>query len=223
MQNLKVGLVGAGSMADFHVRAWGRSPSVRIVAICSQRAETVEKRKKEWSISRGYTDFRGLIRDQEVDAVDIVAPNSLHAQIATAALSAGKPVFCEKPPALDAQETLSMVKAASSSGKLLMFGFMFRFSEKMRLVRELIQAGALGDITYVKAGVIRRFGSPGGWFTDRLVAGGGPLIDVGVHLIDLVEFLMGEPEPVSVYGSYADPQTMPNRSEMTKPRFPLSA
>ena len=199
-RSVGIGLVGAGSMADLHVRAFSKIRAVNLVAVCSRQVETVEKRKKEWGIRRGYADFNELVRDPDVDAVDIVAPNSLHARIAIAALSAGKPVFCEKPPALNAEETQEMNRAASASGKSLMFGFLFRFSEKMRLVRELVGSGRLGDILYVKAGVLRRCGSPGGWFTSRHMAGGGPLMDVGVHLIDLAAFLMGEPRPLSVYG-----------------------
>jgi predicted dehydrogenase len=187
-------------MADFHVRALSACPSARLTAVCSRSALTVEKRQKEWGVSSGYTDLKRMLEAGDVDAVDIVTPNSLHAPMTIAALASGKSVLCEKPPALNARQAEDMVAAASAGGKLLMFGFLFRFSEKMRLVRDLIQKGTLGEVTFVKAGIIRRRGSPGGWFTSREMAGGGPLIDVGVHMIDLAAFLIGDPQPVSVYG-----------------------
>ena len=197
---MKIGLVGVGSIADFHVRAFHKKSGAKIVAICARSAGNVETKKREWNVERGSTDYRDLVNDKGLDAIDIAAPNNLHAPIAIAALEAKKHVFCEKPPALNAEDAQRMMQSASKSGKVLMYGFMFRFSEKMRLVRELIGNGEVGSISYVKAGIIRRCGNPGGWFASREVAGGGPLMDVGVHLIDLASFLMGEPAPVSAYG-----------------------
>jgi predicted dehydrogenase len=197
---MKIGLVGVGSIADFHVRAFQKNTGATIVSICSRSAGRVETKKREWNVEKSSTDYLDLVNDKGLDAIDIVAPNNLHAPIAIAALEAKKHVFCEKPPALNAEDAQRMMQSASRNGRVLMYGFMFRFSEKMRLVRELIRNGEVGSIYYVKTGVVRRAGNPGGWFASRAVAGGGPLIDVGVHLIDLASFLMGEPAPVSAYG-----------------------
>lgn len=200
MKTVNIGIVGAGSMAELHVRALHGCPSARIAGVCSRSSQTVERKQTEWGARRGFTDFGEMLADPDVEAVDIITPNCLHAPMAIAALAAGKSVLCEKPPALNAEQAHLMLNAATANGKLLMFGFLFRFSQKMRLVRDLIQAGNLGNVTLVKAGIIRRKGSPGGWFASRKMAGGGPLIDVGVHMIDLAGFLIGEPDPVSVYG-----------------------
>jgi predicted dehydrogenase len=200
LDTLKIGIVGGGRMADMHVRGYDKLTGARVAAICSRRESSVEKRKQDWHIEKGYTSYQELLKDPEIDAVDIVAPNNLHAPVSIAALDAGKHVFCEKPPALNAREAAEMMRCAQRNKRILMYGFMFRFSEKMRMVREFIQKGLVGEIYYIKAGVIRRHGNPGGWFTSREMAGGGALMDVGVHLIDLALFLVGDPEPASAFG-----------------------
>lgn len=131
------------------------------------------------------------------------------------ALNAGKHVLCEKPMAMNADEAKAMRDAAEKNGKLLMIGFVRRFGNDCRTVANLVESEKLGDIYYAKASYLRRNGAPGGWFGDKSRSGGGPLIDLGVHVIDMVKYLMGKPKAVSVYGStYSKLGDRPNvRSE----------
>ena len=127
--------------------------------------------------------------------------NSAHAECAIAALRAGKHVLCEKPMALNTAQAQEMEKAAKENGKLLMIGFVRRFGNDCAVLKDFIDGGSFGDIYYAKAQYLRRKGCPGGWFGDKSRSGGGPLIDLGVHVIDLCRYLMGGPQPVSVYGA----------------------
>ena len=118
----------------------------------------------------------------------------------SAALNAGKHVLCEKPTAMSAREAKAMKEAAEKNGKLLMIGFVRRYGNDCDILQDLIKSGYLGDPYYAKATYLRKYGSPGGWFGEKELSGGGPLIDLGVHVIDLVKYLMGNPKPISVYG-----------------------
>jgi predicted dehydrogenase len=117
------------------------------------------------------------------------------------ALEAGKHVLCEKPMAINVEEALAMQAAADQNGKVLMIGFVRRFGRDCRVVTDLIENDRLGDIYYAKAQYLRRNGNPGGWFGNTALSGGGPLIDLGVHSIDLIRYLMGRKKVISVYGA----------------------
>jgi predicted dehydrogenase len=137
----------------------------------------------------------------ELDAVSVCVWNSAHKDCTVAALKAGKHVLCEKPMAMNAEEAQEMLDTARKCNKKLMVGFVRRFGNDTKLTREFIDAGYVGDIYYAKTTYLRRNGNPGGWFGDKSRSGGGPLIDLGVHVIDLTRYLMGNPKPVSVYGA----------------------
>jgi predicted dehydrogenase len=139
----------------------------------------------------------------DIEAVSICVPNKYHASIAIDALNAGKHVLCEKPLAINGAEAERIVAAARANNKLLMVAFNNRFAGNSRALKTIVDQGTLGPIYYAKAAWLRRNGIPGfgGWFTTKAVAGGGPLIDIGVHLLDLALYFMGYPEPVSVVGS----------------------
>ena len=153
-------------------------------------------------MERLYTDKDEMLRAcPEIDAVSVCTWNSAHAECTIAALNAGKNVLCEKPMAMNAAEAEAMYDAAKKSGKLLMIGFVRRFGNDCSIAKEFIDAGNFGEIYYGKATYLRRAGAPGGWFGDSSRSGGGPLIDLGVHVIDLTRYLAGNPKPVSVYGA----------------------
>jgi predicted dehydrogenase len=137
----------------------------------------------------------------ELDAVTIIVPNKLHAPLAIQCLKAGKHVFCEKPPALNAQEVEEIISAAKSSGKKVMFNFNNRARPESQAMMKLINEGSVGRINSAQAKWIRRTGIPGfgGWFTTKELSGGGPLIDL-LHMIDLAMYFMGYPEPAHVLG-----------------------
>ena len=174
---------------------------MEIYALCDINEKNLAKRAEEYKVSRTFTDYREMLALKELDAVSVCTWNSAHAECAIAALRAGKHVLCEKPMALNTAQAQEMEKAAKENGKLLMIGFVRRFGNDCAVLKDFIDSGSFGEIYYAKAQYLRRKGCPGGWFGDKSRSGGGPLIDLGVHVIDLCRYLMGGPQPVSVYGA----------------------
>jgi len=204
MGKIKVGVVGCGSNGGGHLSAYSKLPHVELVAACDLNINRVKKRQVEYGISRVYTDFDEMLAREDLDAISVSTWNNAHSAVSIAALDAGVNVLCEKPMALNANDAESMIKAEKKSGKLLMIGFVLRFSEKVEYAKQLLEQGKLGKIYYAKVGYLRRAGNPGGWFSDRKRSGGGPLIDLGVHIIDTARYLMGSPKTVSVTGATYD-------------------
>ena len=198
---LKVGVIGTGGISGVHLGGYSRNPNVEIYALCDINEKNLARRAEEYKVSRTFTDYREMLALPELDAVSVCTWNSAHAECAIAALRAGKHVLCEKPMAPNTAQAEEMEKAAKESGKLLMIGFVRRFGNDCAVLKDFIDGGSFGDIYYAKAQYLRRKGCPGGWFGDKSRSGGGPLIDLGVHVIDLCRYLMGGPQPVSVYGA----------------------
>ena len=198
---IKVGVIGTGGISGVHLGGYSRNPNVEIYALCDINEKNLAKRAEEYKVSRTFTDYREMLALKELDAVSVCAWNSAHAECAIAALRAGKHVLCEKPMALNTAQAQEMEKAAKENGKLLMIGFVRRFGNDCAVLKDFIDSGSFGEIYYAKAQYLRRKGCPGGWFGDKSRSGGGPLIDLGVHVIDLCRYLMGGPQPVSVYGA----------------------
>lgn len=198
---IKVGVIGTGGISGVHLGGYSRNPNVEIYALCDINEKNLAKRAEEYKVSRTFTDYREMLALKELDAVSVCTWNSAHAECAIAALRAGKHVLCEKPMALNTAQAQEMEKAAKENGKLLMIGFVRRFGNDCAVLKDFIDSGNFGEIYYAKAQYLRRKGCPGGWFGDKSRSGGGPLIDLGVHVIDLCRYLMGGPQPVSVYGA----------------------
>jgi predicted dehydrogenase len=202
MSKLKIGIIGTGSISSMHIEAYKKNPNVELYAFCDINEQRVKAAGEAHGVNRLYTDVDKMLAElPELDAVSVCTWNSAHAPCTIAALNAGKHVLCEKPMAMSAEEARAMQEAAEKSGKLLMIGFVRRFGNDCKIVREFIESGYFGDLYYAKATYLRRCGNPGGWFGDKSRSGGGPLIDLGVHVIDLVRYLLGNPKPVSVYGA----------------------
>ncbi|MDF2986811.1 MAG: oxidoreductase [Eubacterium sp.] len=203
MNRLKIGIIGIGSISDCHINAYIKNTDVELYALCDVNKERAMQAAVKYNIpfERVFSDMAEMLKLSEMDAVSICTWNSAHASCTMAALNAGKHVLCEKPMAINAEEAKEMKLAAEKSGKLLMIGFVRRFGNDCRILKDFIDGGYLGNIYYSKATYLRRNGNPGGWFGDKSRSGGGPLIDLGVHVIDLTRYLMGNPKPVSVYGA----------------------
>lgn len=202
MKKLKIAIVGAGNISNAHISAYLKNENVELYAFCDINEERVKAAGARWGVSRLYTDEAEMLAAlPEIDAVSVCTWNSAHAPCTIMALKAGKHVLCEKPMALNAQEAQTMLDTANACGKKLMIGFVRRFGNDTRVMQDFIKADTLGEIYYAKAVYLRRNGNPGGWFGDLSRSGGGPLIDLGVHVIDLTRYLMGNPKPVSVYGA----------------------
>jgi len=199
-KNLKVAVIGCGGISKYHLDGYKNIDGVEIYALCDINEENFKSKGEEYGVERLYTDYNEMLKLEEIDAVSVCTWNAAHKECTVAALKAGKHVLCEKPTAMTKAEALEMKKAAEESGKILMIGFVRRHGNDCAVLKDFIDAGALGEIYYAKATYLRRNGNPGGWFGNKELSGGGPLIDLGVHVIDLVKYLMGNPKPVSVYG-----------------------
>ena len=202
MEKLKIAVVGVGSISSMHIKNYLANDKVEVYAFCDINEDRLKYMGEKYGITRLYTDEAEMLKAlPEIDAVSVCTWNSAHAPCTIMALKAGKHVLCEKPMATNVEDAEAMLAAAKESGKLLMIGFVRRFGRDADTVMDLIEAGSLGEIYYAKAQNLRRNGAPGGWFGDKSRSGGGPLIDLGVHSIDLVRYLLGKPRAVSVYVS----------------------
>lgn len=198
MGKLRVGLIGAGSISDFHLKSYAANPDAEIVAICDMNEARAAGTAETYEASKVYANAEAMLGDPDLDAVSICTWNHTHAELSIAALRAGKHVLVEKPLATTVAEAQRIEKAVRETGKTLMVGFVRRYDDNARMIKRFVDAGDFGELYYAKASTIRRNGNPGGWFADRERSGGGPLIDIGVHVIDLCWYLMGRPKPVAV-------------------------
>jgi predicted dehydrogenase len=201
MKKIKVAVIGLGSISDGHLKSYQNHPGVEIYAVCDKNEERAKRRGAEYGASKIYFNYQDLLNDNEIDAVSICTWNQTHAEISIAALDAGKHVLVEKPLCKTVDEALRMQEAVKRSGKLLQVGFVRRYDANVQMLRSFSENGDFGEIYFAKASAIRRLGNPGGWFADIERSGGGPLIDIGVHMIDLCWYMMGKPKVKSVSGN----------------------
>ena len=204
MGKIRIAIIGCGNIARHaHLKNYLQlTDRFELVAACDIIPERAEAVAKEYGIPATFTDYHDVLKLEGLDAVDICTPNYLHSIIAVDALNAGLNVLCEKPDAINPQEALRMKEAAEKNGKLLMVIRNNRFMTQTQYLKKYIDEGKLGEIYAARCGWQRRRGVPGrgGWFTTKEQSGGGPLIDLGVHMIDVAMWLMGSPHPVSVSG-----------------------
>ncbi|MCL2060405.1 MAG: Gfo/Idh/MocA family oxidoreductase [Oscillospiraceae bacterium] len=204
MAKIKIGIIGCGGIVRvLHAPAFQNIENAEIVATCDVIKERAQNIAKQLDAKYVFTDYKELLAMPDIDMVDICTPNYLHSVIAIDALKSGKHVFCEKPDAISVENVTAMKAAAEQSGNHLMVMRNNRFAESSKYAKQYIEDGKCGDIYAGRCGWIRRRGIPGkgGWFTTKAQSGGGPLIDLGVHMIDLAVWLMGNPAPVAVSGA----------------------
>ncbi|RED85237.1 Gfo/Idh/MocA family protein [Cohnella phaseoli] len=212
MQKVRIGVVGTGSISEMHLGSYARNPDAQIVAICDVNEARARQVADKYGADKVYTDYRELLADADVDAISICTWNNTHAPISIAALKAGKHVLVEKPLCRTMEEAHEVEAAVRSSGKLLQVGYVRRYDPNVKMLREFADQGEFGELYYAKASTLRRLGNPGGWFADVERSGGGPLIDIGVHVIDLCWYLMGKPKAVAVSANTY--QKLGNRSNV---------
>lgn len=198
---IKVALIGNGSIFEEHIAAYKKCEDVEVVALCDIVEERVKEKGAKHGVKNLYTDMNKMFAENEIDAVSVCVPNCSHCECTVAALRAGCHVLCEKPMALNEEQAKLMEEEAKKAGKVLQIGFVRRYGNDCKILQDFLKAGYFGDLYYAKATYLRRHGNPGGWFGEKAKSGGGPLIDLGVHVLDLVRYLCGNPKPVSVYGA----------------------
>jgi predicted dehydrogenase len=207
VNKLKVGLIGTGGIArSCHIPGFLSMPDeCEIAWICDVSLEALEGAKALVPGARTTHNYQDVLADPEVGAVSVTTPNAFHRQPTIDALNAGKHVICEKPLAMNATEAREMCQAAKKAGKILMVALQMRFAGPALFMRQYIDAGHMGDVYYARAQALRRRGVPHwGVFIDKEKQGGGPLIDIGVHILDLTLHLMGHPKPVTASGATWD-------------------
>ncbi len=197
---LRVGVVGLGWAGETHLKSYLQQPGVEVVAVADPADIRRGQIATTYDIPYQYADYHDLVARDDIDAISVATPNNLHAPVAIAALESGKHVLSEKPLARSSLEGTAMVRAAVKAGRVLQVAFNHRQRGDVQVLKNYIESGGLGRIYHAKASWMRRSGIPGmgGWFTSREMAGGGPLIDLGVHILDMALYLLGEPEIISV-------------------------
>jgi predicted dehydrogenase len=206
VRRLRVGVIGLG-MGRAHIEGWKQHPQVEVVAIADPDAQRLAAVGEQYGIPGRHASAEAMLAAEALDVVSVCTPNKFHKDLTLAALAAGCHVLCEKPMAMNADEGREMLAAAERAGKRLMINFSYRFSAQSRALKAQVDGGVFGDFYFGRSVWHRRRGMPGfgGWFGTKALAGGGPLIDLGVHRLDLALWLMGYPKPTWVMGATYDP------------------
>lgn len=211
-KEVRIGVIGTG-MGRLHMQAYSEVPGVKIVAICDLNEPEARSFAQKYGAEKVFTDYRDMFAMDGLDGVSIAIPNFLHAEVSIAALDAGLNVLCEKPMATTLDDAAAMVEKQRKTGKRLMVHMNSRFRDANLALGALAPSGQLGEVYYGRASMIRRRSVPtihfpptgvmgrGPWFLDREKAGGGALMDIGVHTYDLMWWFMGGPKPISVSAS----------------------
>ncbi|TLM70529.1 Gfo/Idh/MocA family protein [Pseudarthrobacter sp. NamB4] len=200
---LKVGVVGIGWAGQQHLKAYSNIAGVEIVAVAGMEQDLLTQMKEEYTIPHAFARWEDMIELEGLDAVSVAVPTFLHAPITIAALEHGVHVLSEKPLARNGEEGLQMVEAARKAGRVLDVAFNHRRRGDIQKLKNIMDDGELGRPYYAKASWLRRRGIPmlGSWFTNPELAGGGPLADIGVHVLDYALHLLGEPKVLAVSAS----------------------
>ncbi|WP_324717227.1 Gfo/Idh/MocA family oxidoreductase [Carboxydochorda subterranea] len=201
---IRVGIIGAGGIATgAHIPGYqALGDQVELVAVADVDGERARRVAAEFGFARSYTDYHEMLAQETLDAVSVCTPNKFHAPATIAALRAGCHVLCEKPPATTVLEAQAMREAAAAAGRILTFGFHMRFKSEAQAAYRFVAAGELGEIYAGRVTAMRRRGIPSwGVFTNKALQGGGPLVDIGVHVLDLALWLMDYPQPETVLGA----------------------
>ena len=201
MSKMKVAVIGCGCIANSqHIPAYMANDEVEIKYFCDIIEERAKAAVEKNKCGIAITDYHDILKDPEVEAVSVCTPNKMHSTIAIDCLNAGKNVLCEKPAARTYEEAKLMQEAQHKSGKVLNIGVVNRFNAGVNKLRDMIQSGMLGEVyhVYVSFRAQRSIPGLGGAFTTKAIAGGGVLIDWGVHYLDIVMYCMGDPKPLTV-------------------------
>ena len=192
-EKVRIAVIGAGAVSDYHhVPGIRIDPRAELVAACDPNTELLDKRRREWGITKTVTDYEAIARDRDVDAVIVATPNYTHLPIALACIAAGQHVMCEKPLGLNFAEAARMYRAARDKGVRHMTAFTYRFAPSMRYLKHLVAGGSLGDPRHFRS---QRFldlpETSWGWRQSKKLAGAGDLFDMTIHRIDFAQDLMG--------------------------------
>ncbi|MCL6444157.1 MAG: Gfo/Idh/MocA family oxidoreductase [Alicyclobacillus sp.] len=204
---MRVGVVGVGAIAvAAHLPSYAKNADVEVVAFADPEVDRGQGIAAEFAKRTGraqptvYASLTDMLKHEQLDAVSICTPNTSHVPLALEALDGGLHVLLEKPMSTVLAEAEALVEKAEASGKTVMVGMSHRYRQDAEVLKRFVEGGSLGEIYFAKTRILRRRGTPKGWFTDLSISGGGPLMDIGVHALDLTWWLMGTPTATSVNG-----------------------
>jgi predicted dehydrogenase len=217
MKTLRVGVIGLG-MGSGHVKNFQSHPNAEVVAVADVDKVKLEEKGTELGIEKRYSDPLKMIKEEKLDIVTVAVPNKFHKPLTIAALEAGSHVLCEKPMAMNTKEAEQMLAVAKKCKKRLMINFSYRFTPQSFAMKKEVESGILGNIYYARTLWLRRRGMPGfgGWFGQKKLSGGGPIVDLGIHRLDLALWLMDYPKPVWVLANTFNHIAAPKAKESGK-------
>lgn len=203
-KKIRIGVIGTGGIANgAHLPGYSRIPDeCEVFAMCDIEPKALKQTSEKYpDVKHLFKDYKKLLEMDEIDGISVCTPNFAHHQITIDALKAGKCVLCEKPIALNAAQGKEMVETSRKTGKFLQIGYNSRFSPANQALKKFIADGEIGEVYYARAQSLRQRGIPGwGVFIDKEKQGGGPLIDIGVHILDLTLWFMDHPKPTAASG-----------------------
>ncbi|NLB59699.1 MAG: Gfo/Idh/MocA family oxidoreductase [Lentisphaerae bacterium] len=199
---LRLGFIGAGGIARAQANYLKKVSGVEVVAAADVNQAALDKFKQDYNTPHLFKDWKKLLALPGLEAVSVCTPNNMHSRPSIAALKAGKHVLVEKPMAMNAKQAAAMVAAAKQAKRLLQIGVQWRFTRSAQFLRQRVASGSLGDFLYVRYQALRRRGIPSwGVFGRKELQGGGPMIDIGVHILEMAHYIMGAPPPLSASAS----------------------
>lgn len=197
-KKLRYGFIGTGGVSLVHMRHLAARDDVELVAFADVDSEAMTHLQKKYAVKECYTDYRQMLRESKLDAVSVCTPNALHARHTNDALKANLAVLCEKPMASTVRQARSMLATQEQTGAKLVIGFQYRYDARTAFLKQAADDGQFGDVLYGRARALRRRGIPNwGKFGQKALQGGGPLMDIGVHVLEMAHYTMGSPEPVT--------------------------
>jgi predicted dehydrogenase len=201
-KKLRVAFIGCGGISQTHMQIFKNMEDVEVVAGVDIVQDRLDHMKEKWGVTRLYTDWKKMLKEVKPDAVDVCTPNGVHSAPAIDAANAGCHVIVEKPMAMVPKECEKMIETAKKNKVKLSVGFQYRYHPNTEFITRARDAGEFGNIMFVKCRALRRRGIPNwGVFGQKKLQGGGPMIDIGVHVIEMAHFAMGSPKPVAATGN----------------------
>jgi len=201
-KKLRLAFIGCGGISEMHIRVLQKFPDVAVVAAVDINPERLKVMREKYGIQALYDNWKKMLKEVRPDAVNICTPNGIHAQPAIDAAKAGCHVVVEKPMAMTPDECKKMIDAVHKAGKKLTIGFQYRYHPNTQFLVRARDDGRFGNVMFVKCLALRRRGIPNwGVFGQKALQGGGPMIDIGVHVIEMAHFVMGSPKPVAAAGN----------------------
>lgn len=207
MGKLRIGIMGAGqeSLNSHFPNCMKNNDIAEIAAVCDVNLENARHAAEQFQVPAYYANHTDMLEKEDLDLVTICVPNRFHEPLAIEALRAGCHVLCEKPPALTAEQAERMAREAQNAGKILTYNFHYRYAPEVQMIKKMIDSGEFGTLYAGKVQAVRRRGIPGwGNFTNKDMQGGGPLVDIGVHMLDTALYLLDYPKPLYVAANSSD-------------------